>query len=675
MENVITFVLIPSDSSKPLTNLNINVSENSTTSITSEQNANMDKIHSYLSKNINAEGLELKVTPLKRMESIPSFTDYNQGFDYDTFVNAAGVYVYSFVSQNVTDKETSIPNVRATSLSMACGLHSLRFHGDVYISRLGYYHEHTLGYNILMNFSFTTDEILSACCISPDIRLCILEEMSSNTEIKNTQLAHLDVITPISSWLADASRVNYQDAGSLSTLASVMKQAKEPQIGSELSDIKEEEELNEGEDFVEEDVLAKFENKSTKDIQSMANTSHHRVIRQTLCLHCRRPSNSLCIDCGGAYFCEQSQICSLNGWSHQCLCPTWALYTRRREELSTFPFDSWHHALIGRNCQLSDEPYTEYLTNVLKVLPSNKNSAAGSSFWDTEVDGWCGGQSSSAKLVDATIRRTYQNGFKLDEELIPTECHITDDDLVRCSIEHDECNLPRLRSWDDYYLLRKIPLSSPVALLLTFPLTIYHAIQKYGAVPVTVSRMLKRQLRIHVVGIEKEMNFLDLFKEIGYILPFDVKVELVFIVREDMLPPSYSKSEQGNDRYDLQINLTSNVSLLVKSGTYGGSIDPNFDCGSGPPDMLIGMNAGLFAYESWRDVIEYLNENNGVVGVFTDYNEHSGTNCASLGGGKSRESLNVNPFRQPRAMPVYSMNLPQFSNGFMYVFNEQELDL
>ena len=57
-----------------------------------------------------------------------------------------------------------------------------------------------------------------------------------------------------------------------------------------------------------------------------------------------------------------------------------------------------------------------------------------------------------------------------------------------------------------------------------------------------------------------------------------------------------------------------------------------------------------------------------------DYNEHSGVNCAKLGGWRAAQSLDVNPFRQPRAMPVYCMNLPQFSNGFMYVFNEQDLE-
>lgn len=92
------------------------------------------------------------------------------------------------------------------------------------------------------------------------------------------------------------------------------------------------------------------------------------------------------------------------------------------------------------------------------------------------------------------------------------------------------------------------------------------------------------------------------------------------------------------------------------------------------PDMVVALNASLFAYKSWRSVVDYLYYNKGVVGVFSDYNEYSGVNCAALGGGKSRESLCMNPFRQPRAMPVYSMNLPQFSNGFLYVFNKQELE-
>ena len=33
--------------------------------------------------------------------------------------------------------------------------------------------------------------------------------------------------------------------------------------------------------------------------------------------------------------------------------------------------------------------------------------------------------------------------------------------------------------------------------------------------------------------------------------------------------------------------------------------------------------------------------------VFTDYNEHSGRECAKLGGSRGAATLSVNPFRQP----------------------------
>ena len=146
---------------------------------------------------------------------------------------------------------------------------------------------------------------------------------------------------------------------------------------------------------------------------------------------------------------------------------------------------------------------------------------------------------------------------------------------------------------------------------------------------------------------------------------------MTFVVRKDMLP--VKRHEQQEGPFITTINLCDNLSITVVCGTYGDSLDPNFDCG-GAPDMVMGLNAGLYAYESWRSVVSYLYHNKGVIGVFSDYNEYSGVNCAALGGQACRESLCVNPFRQPRAMPVYSMNLPQFSNGFLYVMNAQELE-
>ena len=207
-------------------------------------------------------------------------------------------------------------------------------------------------------------------------------------------------------------------------------------------------------------------------------------------------------------------------WSHRCICKTWGIYTRRRKELSVFPFQ-WHTVLITEACYISEEPYKEFLSK-LGVFASEFTSRH--SWWSTETDGWSGGSSSSAKSVNFTTRLSYQHGFSLDTHLIPPERRPTDQRCALSNISRDECNLLQLKSWEDYYNLRDIPLSSPVALLCTFPLSVYYAIQKFGSVPVTVARMLKRPIRIHLVGIEKELNFIDLFKEVGYLLPEDLQV-------------------------------------------------------------------------------------------------------------------------------------------------------
>jgi hypothetical protein len=282
------------------------------------------------------------------------------------------------------------------------------------------------------------------------------------------------------------------------------------------------------------------------------------------------------------------------------------------------------------------------------------------------MDAWKGGESASAREIDVTIRKSYAYGFYPIVD-IPEERPLDEFD-EEFSARRNEVGLLRLSGWSDYYQLRKIPETSPVALLLTFPLTLYSSIVEHGEVPCTVAKMLKRPLRVHIVGAEKELNFLDLFKEVAFLADHCCSLELVFIVRGDMVPASMGSVK------DFQVDLMDSLKVIVTSGTYGESLDPNFDCGSGPPDMLMAFNAGLYAYESWRSVITYLERNRGVVGVFTDYNELSAVQCASLGGGKSRQTVRVNPFRQPRAMPVYSMNLPQMSNAFSYVFNAQSLE-
>ena len=206
-----------------------------------------------------------------------------------------------------------------------------------------------------------------------------------------------------------------------------------------------------------------------------------------------------------------------------CLCPTWKVYTSHRGALSSFPFFAqWQSNLTGRDFQTNEKPYKLFLESLGIDMECT-------SWWRTETDGWAGGSSQSAVTVDISLRKSFADGFYPIVDT-PPERRVTEDDMERtCINKKNASGLTVLESWEDYYKLRGISDKSPIALLCTFPLTVYHAIQRYGEVPVTVARMLKRQLRIHVVGAEKEINFLDLFKEVSFLLPNDLEVRSVLV--------------------------------------------------------------------------------------------------------------------------------------------------
>ena len=106
-----------------------------------------------------------------------------------------------------------------------------------------------------------------------------------------------------------------------------------------------------------------------------------------LCLSCRRPASNLCPTCKGAYFCDDT--CRRKAWAHdQVLCPSWKKYAGRRAELSEFSFLSFTGTLTARPFQTSMEPYKEFL---------RERGRLGKGWWTTEVDGWAGGLSGSAK--------------------------------------------------------------------------------------------------------------------------------------------------------------------------------------------------------------------------------------------------------------------------------------
>ncbi|KAI4314263.1 hypothetical protein L6164_027190 [Bauhinia variegata] len=83
-----------------------------------------------------------------------------------------------------------------------------------------------------------------------------------------------------------------------------------------------------------------------------------------------------------------------------------------------------------------------------------------------------------------------------------------------------------LLDWEDYYNWRSIPLDSPVALLVHWPLTIYYAAQLFGLT--TLNPEITDKLCIHYLGPEKELLQLAVFGELQALFPgIHVHIDLV----------------------------------------------------------------------------------------------------------------------------------------------------
>ncbi|TGZ60883.1 hypothetical protein CRM22_008284 [Opisthorchis felineus] len=179
-----------------------------------------------------------------------------------------------------------------------------------------------------------------------------------------------------------------------------------------------------------------------------------------------------------------------------------------------------------------------------------------------------------------------------------------------------------LFDWAEYYIWRGFAnpppsqslhgdwseFSSPIAILLHWPLTIYyvlaHIFPKTNEQDVQ-SVLEKGVLTIHVVGVEHELSMLPVFLELAYLLNPDLSVRLFFI-GTDFSP--------AVDRHTF--NLSSRLSVSVCSSTYHEFIRdslPHLD----RPHLVIGFNSGLAAYGTWTPTLKLIHALN-VPAYFTD---------------------------------------------------------
>ncbi|GJU28911.1 hypothetical protein Tco_1172500 [Tanacetum coccineum] len=238
----------------------------------------------------------------------------------------------------------------------------------------------------------------------------------------------------------------------------------------------------------------------------------------------------------------------------------------------------------------------------------------------------------------------------------------------------------QLSSWNDYYEWRGIPLDSPVALLLHWPLTIYQAIQLASAkqlIPETMD-----ELCIHYLGPERELHQLAVFGElhalfpgvqlhidfVGPSVPYDRDGETIALCSyADCLEVNCScKSGKGEFGLDITADKPSAITIRLHSGYYHNryeELTKEF-----VPDLIVAPNAGIAAYRSWSPTIELITEIE-IPAIFSDYCEeacHLAANCITSVTCPPSIPVQLNPFRQPLAVEDSALVLPCYSNCFLF---------
>ncbi|CAH8869031.1 unnamed protein product [Trichobilharzia szidati] len=240
-----------------------------------------------------------------------------------------------------------------------------------------------------------------------------------------------------------------------------------------------------------------------------------------------------------------------------------------------------------------------------------------------------------------------------------------------------------LRDWMDYYKWRGLcsfeeqVLSNPLALLLHWPLTLYHIVaHKLPSLnPFCIPKILiNRKLIIHLIGVEKELSLLPIFKELDYLFKSQIRIHIYFIGR-------HFDATADKTVY----HLSSRLSISAWSGLYHEFLYARKMTGE-TPDLIVGFNAGLAAYSTWPASLSAIAEM-GVPAFFTDSCLYSSlwgfqvTNSLGLGPNQpdsivgddykpgdvgSRSCITMNPFRSPIRIESPGLRWGWFSNAFIF---------
>ncbi|XP_055450026.1 zinc finger MYND domain-containing protein 15 isoform X1 [Psammomys obesus] len=381
-------------------------------------------------------------------------------------------------------------------------------------------------------------------------------------------------------------------------------------------------------------------------------------LRARTCHVCHKHSFEVkltpCPQCGAVLYCGEA--CLQADWrrcpddvSHRFWCPRLAAFMERAGELASLPFTYTAEVTsetFNKEAFLASRGLTRgYWTQLSMLIPGP----------GTPRSPW-----SSAPALNGDPYQLLQGDGPALMPPVPLEP-------------------PRslFGSWRDYYAWRGLGLDSPMAVLLTYPLTVYYVITHL--VPQSFPELNiqnKQSLKIHVVEAGKEFDLVMVFWELLVLLPH-VALELQFV--GDSLPPESDQQHftMQRDGPDASVRPASGVSRL-SSGTKekGGRRDLQIRVSTRPyhllqgpkPDLVIGFNSGFGLKDTWLSSLPRL-QSLRVPAFFTESSEYGcvmddQTMAVATGGGTSAPQ--PNPFRSPFRLRAADNCMPWYCNAFVF---------
>ncbi|XP_062621593.1 zinc finger MYND domain-containing protein 15-like [Saccostrea cucullata] len=318
--------------------------------------------------------------------------------------------------------------------------------------------------------------------------------------------------------------------------------------------------------------------------------------------------------------CQSQDLQGNSSQSHSFWCSKFKSYMKDTE-ITEFPFE-----FSKETCSpdFDEMQYSEFLQN---------NGVFGEGCWRRE----------GFNPAEEVQKHRYGRYMDLDNPyILPVES---------CMLDGQVCvdSQSAVVDWSSYYRCRGLDLSSPIAVLLQWPLTVFYII-KYLLNFDNVRHPSDGQIYIDIVGVEKEVELIPVFKELGYLL-------------SDLVISIHMFGKHLHHKVKEKSWTFSNVTITVHNQFYHKHVSQERI-----PTVVIGFNAGLAAYPSWIPTITKLKDMKTPT-YFTDYCRSSIELSKMMLQDHSGISISapiLNPFRSPIRKISSDHELPCFSNAFIY---------